>query len=441
MRYLIIGNGAAGVTAAETIRQCDPVGEISIVSAEPYPMYSRPGLAYLLINEIPKKQVFARQPEWYSDNHINLIFGRATKLNVMEKRVSLENGRTLPYDRLLIATGARATPAPYDGANLDGVVYLDTLDGTLDLMRQARRRRRAVVIGGGITALELSEGMAHHGVNTHYFLRRSRLWESVFNDDEASLLEEQMQAHGVNIHYNTSIQSILGKRGKVDGVRLTTGEIFKCNLVGVAIGVRPQLELIKNSPIHVDRAILVNEYLESNVPDVFAAGDCAQIYDRLTQEYHLDVLWPNAVAEGQVAGLNMVGQRQPYSKGSSFNACLLFGLHVTIMGQINPRTESDGDTQIEVVQHLSRGSSEVWFTYPRHYHSAWSKEGPNTIRLVLDGDFLVGALVIGNQSLVDILRYLIEHQINIHDLIPKLSAGGQVLKQGLEQFWHEMATC
>ncbi|MEJ2750168.1 MAG: FAD-dependent oxidoreductase, partial [Anaerolineae bacterium] len=170
IRYVIIGNGAAGVTAAETIRHQDPMGDITIVSAEPYPMYSRPGLAYLLINEIPKHQVFARQPEWYQQMRVNLLFGKAKRLDVDQQHIVLGDGRILPYDRLLIATGARAVPPPYPGADLKGVVYLDTLEGTLSLKKQVKRRRRAVVIGGGITALEMTEGLAHYGVDTHYFL-------------------------------------------------------------------------------------------------------------------------------------------------------------------------------------------------------------------------------------------------------------------------------
>lgn len=432
MRYLIIGNGAAGVTAAETIRLHDPQGSISIVSAEPYPAYSRPGLAYLLIGEIPKSQLFTRNPEWYSARRLNLVFGKAERLDVRGQRVRLEDGRVLRYDRLLLATGARATPAPYPGANLSGIVYLDTLDGTVDLLRQAKRRRRAVVIGGGITALELCEGLAKRGVNTNYFLRRDRLWGRVFDEAEASLLEERMESHGVNIGYNREITQIEGKRGKVRAVSLKGGGEFPCNLVGMAIGVKPQIELLEKTSVEVDRAVLVDEHMQSNVPNVFAAGDCAQVYDRWTQRHMLDVLWPSAVAEGRVAGMNMAGSSQAYVKGIPFNACLLFGLHITIMGQISPRSDSVSNGDIEVVEHLSRGSSEIWYTYPRNYASAYSREGSNRMRLALNGDNLVGALLMGDQSMADTLCQIIERQINIREYVPQLRAGGQGLKKGLE---------
>ena len=157
IRYLIVGNGAAGVTAAETIRQHDATGKITIIGAEPYPMYSRPGLAYVLINQIPWRQVVARQPEWYQQLRINLLFGQAKKLDVDRQQVQLADGRILPYDRLLIATGARAMPPPYPGANLKGIHYLDTLDGRKGALetgetaaaRGRHRRRHHVVRNGG----------------------------------------------------------------------------------------------------------------------------------------------------------------------------------------------------------------------------------------------------------------------------------------------------
>lgn len=436
-QYLIIGNGAAGATAAETIRRHDAEGEISILTREPYPMYSRPGLAYALLNEIPLNQVFCRTLAWYEQLRLNLIVGQATRLDVDNRVVWLENGRSLPYDRLLIATGARAVPPPYPGHDLQGVVYLDTYDGARDLIARSKRAKRAVVVGGGITALELSEGLAHRGVETHYFLRRDRLWSQVFNDDESRLLEKTMRAHHVHIHTHTEVAEIVGdRRGRVCQLKLQDGSTFKCDLLGVAIGVKPLLDVVQNTPIQLDRAILVNEYLESGVPGVYAAGDCAQVFDRWTQRHTIDILWPSAVAEGHAAGLNMVGQRQAYSKGSPFNACLLFGLHITAMGQINPG--QDDDKAVEVLQHVSRGSSEVWYTHQRTYRSAWAADDDNTIRLVLNGDFLVGAVIIGEQRLADPLRYLIEQQVDIRDLRADLAVGGERLRQSLWRFWQQL---
>lgn len=436
MNYLIIGNGAAGITAAETIRQHDPRGEITILSAEPSLMYSRPGLAYVISGEIPPQQVIARTREWYADLRLQLVHGRAQSLDVQNRLVMLVDGRVLPYHKLLIATGARAVPAPYPGGDLDGVVYLDTLEGTKELLKKARRGKRGVVIGGGITALEMVEGLAQRGVDTHYFLRRDRLWSQVFNEAESRLLAEKMHHHGVHIHTNIEATEILGNwRQKVRAARLKNGAEFKCDLFAVAIGVKPQLELVKNTPIQTDRAILVNEHMQSNIPYVYAAGDCAQVYDRWSGQHLLDVLWPSAIAEGRTAALNMVGQTAPYVKGIPFNACLLFGLHITIIGQISPDPKAQDD--FAEIQHLSRGSSEVWYTFPRHYQSAWAKSGPHTLRLALGGGnghgreghgrTIVGALIMGEQTLADPLRALIEKQVDATPLLPYLQSNRETL--------------
>jgi NAD(P)H-nitrite reductase large subunit len=435
-RYLILGNGAAGATAAEGIRSHDARGEITIVNAEKQTMYSRPGLAYVIINEIPAHQVIARQPEWYGERRIRVVHGAATQVDPTAHRVRLADGHALPYDRLLIATGARAVPLPYPGATLDGIVYLDTLDGTKELLKKAKRAKRAVVVGGGITALEMTEGLAHHKVETHYFVRRNTLWGTVFNAAESKMLAERMAAHGVHIHYNTEISEVLGdKHKRVRGVRLTSGQVFDCDLLGAGIGVKPQIDLVRGTPIKVDKAILVNEYLETSAPDVYAAGDCAQIWDRWTQTHMLDVLWPTAVAAGRVAGANMAGAREVYTKGTPFNACLLFGLHITAIGQLGG---SHDESEPEVFQHISRGSSEIWATRPHAYASAWSQDGPNTVRLALSDDRMVGALIVGEQSLADPLRDLIDMQVNALPLRPYIAKGGSEMTRKILQYWRLM---
>jgi NADPH-dependent 2,4-dienoyl-CoA reductase/sulfur reductase-like enzyme len=432
-RYLILGNGAAGATAAEAIRQHDAAGEITLVSGEKYPMYSRPGLAYVVIDEIPAQQVIARTPAWYEQLRLKLLYGTATRLDTAARRVHLADGRSLAFDRLLIATGARAVGLPYPGKDLDGIVYLDTLDGTKDLLKRVRRARRAVVVGGGITALEMAEGFAHHGLETHYFVRKDRLWSVVFNQTESDLLAERMAKHGVKVHYNTEVAEVLGDRhGRVTSVRTTKGATLPCDLLGAGIGVKPQLDVARGTPLKIDNGLLVDELLETNVPGIFAAGDCAQIWDRWTESHTLDVLWPTAIAAGRAAGANMAGHTVPYVRGTPFNACLLFGLHVTAMGQLGNKRDAD---EPEVYQHLSRGSSEVWAARPHAYTSAWAQVGVNTVRLSLNHNQLVGALVVGNQRLADPLRDLIDGQVDCTPLRPYLVEGGPALADMIVKYW------
>jgi NAD(P)H-nitrite reductase large subunit len=432
--YVIIGNGAAGVTAAEELRRRNSRASITICTDERFPMYSRPGLAYVLINEVSIEQAIARKPEWYARHHIDLIYSRATRIHFDRKVVELANGRGLIYDALLIAVGAQSVPAPFPGGQLDGVLHLDTLDNTIDLLERAKTARGAVVVGGGITALEMAEGLAQHKVETHYLVRKTNLWSALLNDQESKLVEKQIQQRGVHIHYGHEIAEIIGSNGKVAAVKTNRGEVIPCEIVGVAIGVRANVSIVKDTPIKIDRGILTDEYLQTNVPGVFAAGDCAQIYDAWSGEHRMDSLWPTAIASARTAAMNMAGARQAYHKGVPFNAALLFGLHLTAIGQV--AAAGRGNDEAEELSFISRGSSEVWTAKPGGgYASAWANDGTSSQRLVIRDNAIVGALLLGNQRLADPLRDLIEQRINIAAARSDLLAGGSALAQAVMKVW------
>ncbi len=433
-RFVIIGNGAAGITAAEELRRRDPRADITICTDEPYPMYSRPGLAYVLINEVSAQQAMARKPEWYQQQRIELIHSRAVALDFKRQLVSLANGRGLLYDALLIAVGATAVKAPFPGGDLDGVVYLDNLDNTLDILKRVKTARAGVVVGGGITALELTEGLAHHDVETHYLSRKNNLWSALLNDQESKLVERQMIHHGALIHYQREIAEIIGRDGRVAAVKTTKGEEIPCEIVGVAVGVKPNLGLVKGTPLEIDRGLLTDEYLQTNIPGVYAAGDCAQIYDAWSGEKRVDSLWPTAVASGRVAAQNMLGLRTPYVKGVPFNAALLFGLHLTAIGQVAAAGRDDAEA--EELSFISRGASEVWTSSSGSgYASAWADDGTSSQRLILRNNTIAGALLLGNQRLADPLRDLIDRRVDISHIKDRLLKGGTALAVAVMDEW------
>lgn len=433
-RYVIIGNGAAGITAAEELRRRDARASITIATDDRFAMYSRPGLAYILTDEVSAEQAIARKPEWYERHRIQLVYSRAERIDYEARQVRLANGQNLPYDALLIAVGALAVAAPFPGGDLDGVVYLDNMDNTLDIIRRAKTAPAAVVVGGGITALEMAEGLAHHRVETHYLVRKNNLWSALLNDAESQLVEKQIHHHGVHIHYGREIAEMLGANGRVTGVKTNQGEVIACQIVGVAIGVKPNLALAKDTPLKIERGILTNEYLETNIPGVFAAGDCAQIYDVWSGQSCVDSLWPTAVASGRTAAANMTGAKQPYHKGVPFNAALLFGLHLTAIGQVAAAGRSGDDA--EELQFISRGSSEVWSAKPGNgYTSAWADDGASSQRLVVRDNAIVGALLLGNQRLADPLRDLIDRRVDISSVKSRLLAGGNILSDAVMEAW------
>lgn len=438
--YLIIGNGAAGLSAAEVIRKRDSSGRITIVTNEPHRFYSRPGIAYYIMNQVSAKQLISRSENFYKEHRFNLHFGEATRLDLETQTVHFADGKTMTYDVLLLATGAAAVPAPFPGSTAEGVLTFDTLDNAKMVIKQSKKAKTAVVVGGGITAMELSEGLRHQGVRTILLQRGDRIWARLFDERESAIIEQAAHHEGVEIWYEEEIEEVLSHKGKVSAVRLKSGKEVACQIVGVAIGVRPNTELVKGLPIEQDRGVMVNEYMQSSVPNLFAAGDIAQVYDRWTKKHHLDILWPSAINEGRAAGYNMVDVMEgnaptySYQKGSPFNAALLYGVHLTVIGQISGSLkENEGES----LSYLSRGSSQVWTApFSSNYRSAWDKDGANSLRIVMAGGRLVGALLLGEQRLADPIREMVQKEADLSAYQDQLLTAGDNLPQLLQHAWY-----
>lgn len=438
--YLIVGNGAAGLSAAEIIRRRDSAGRITIITSEPYQHYSRPGIAYYVLGQVPERQLISRSHAFYRDHRLELLFATVSRIDPKGQLVYLDDGQPIAYDALLLATGASAMMPPFPGRDLDGVLTFDTLDDAKRIIRAGRKAKSAVVIGGGITAMELAEGLNHQGARTHLLQRGDRVWPRLFDERESAIVAHKIRHEGVVIHYREELDEILGKGGKVAGVRLKSGRTIKCQAVGIAVGVRPNLDLVRDLPVRKDKGILVDQFMQSNLPGLFAAGDVAQAHDRWTGEHNLDILWPSAINEGRAAGNSMVdlvrGQQPSYryQKASPFNCALLFGLHLTVIGRMG----SGSDDGLEQLAYLSRGSSQVWTSpFTTDYRSAWDNKGYNSLRIVLADGRLVGALLMGNQELADPLRRLIEQEIDLSVYEPALLSDGDRLPEVLLRAWRD----
>ena len=271
--YLIIGTGPAGLAAAEAIREHDLDGEITLIGDEPYGYYSRPGLAYYLTGELTEPGLYPFTKQDFRNLNLRILHAKVTEIIPQSHQVVLDNGKRLAYDRLLIATGAEAARIHIPGSELPGVVKLDNLADAQQILKVARKARSAVVIGGGITALEIVEGLRKRRVKVHYFLRGDRYWGNVLDETESRIVEHRLSEEGVKIHYHTELASIIEKRGRVSGVITKNGEQIKCQMLAVAIGIRPRIQLGEMIGLQTDRGILVNQHLESTIPDIFAAGD------------------------------------------------------------------------------------------------------------------------------------------------------------------------
>jgi NAD(P)H-nitrite reductase large subunit len=426
--YVIVGSGIAGLCAAETLRQQHPDDAfITLVSEEEHDFYSRPGLAYLLRGDVPERQLYIRTRDDLKALKVNRVHSRVEKLDCDQRKLYLANGKAIDYDRLLIATGALAVPPSFPGGDLAGIVKLDGLDDTRQILKLARRGKPAVVVGGGITALELAEGLNARGMKTHYFLRGDRYWGDVLDDTESQIVMDRLRHEGIELHLNTQVKQALGARGRVTAVETQAGETIPCHVLAVAIGVRPRVDLAREAGLTVDKGVVVDPYLQTSRPEVYAAGDCAQV-----GKTPLDVLWPTAIDQGRVAGANMAGAKTPYVKGVACNVTMLTGLKVTIIGTVGRRKDAKKDEDLVAI---ARGDSESWRLLPNAYVLA-DRDDVNRVRLFIGDNKIVGALIMGDQTWSRPLQKLIAAEADITPIRAALVDGNTGL-ECLANFYEE----
>jgi len=427
-RHVLIGSGPAAISAAEAIRHKDDQAEIVIVGAEPHGYYSRPGLAYYLAKEVPEERLFPFTPQDFARLNLQLLHERAAHVDPAAHKVTLASGRELPYDRLLLATGSRAIPATVPGAELDGVVKLDDLDDARDLIRRSQHAKAAVVVGGGITALEIAEGLMARGVHAHYFMRKGRYWSNVLSEYESLLVEKVLGTHGVEIHHFTELVRIIGRDGRVTGVETGEGTQIPCDLVAVAVGVRPDVALAEAAGLDCGRGILVDEHLRSSDDDIYAAGDIAEVRDSRTERRTLEVLWSSAVAKGRLAGLNMAAEPTlAYDTGTPLNVTRLAGFEITIVGSVGGGRDSD-------LEGLSRGDSETWAELGEAV-VVESHSRDTHIRLALGERTIAGAVVIGDQEISLPLHEIIGARADVSDIRASLQEPAAPVADIVWDFW------
>jgi NAD(P)H-nitrite reductase large subunit len=338
MRYVILGNSAAGLTAIDAIRERDREGAITVVSKEPEPAYSRVALPYILSGEKQLPQVTLRGPEYYEANSLELIAGvGASAVDPEAKTVTLDDGRSLQFDRLLIATGSLSRVPPVRGIEEADVCCHWTLADTRKIEAKLKDARSCFVIGAGfISLLTVSALIKVAGLKYAVVEIADRVMPQLLDADGGGALERAMREKGIDLLLGEQVQSI--ERGKSGyGITLGGGGTRDADMIVCGAGVRPNVDFLSGSGVEVARGVLVNERQETNVPDVYAAGDCAEGFDFLSGERAVHAIWPTAIDQGRVAGANMAGAAQTYAGSLSWNVTELFGLSSASVGEFRGR--------------------------------------------------------------------------------------------------------
>lgn len=337
--YVIIGGGIAGTTAAETIRKNDALGRIAIVSDEPHPLYSRVLLSKpkWVLGEQPFDNVWLKNDAWYRDNNIHLFKGiRAEELNPVKKEVHLSDGDVLQYEKLLLATGAHTRKWNIPGADKKGVLYLRTVDDARAINEVAQGKpKHVVMVGSACVSFEIIEILHSRGFTVTEVMREKYFFEPQLSQEEVAPIEKTLKEKGVEIIRETEIEEILGSES-VTGVRLKSGREIACDIILPFIGVELPVEWVNKAGVATHRGIYANQYLETNVPDVWTAGDTSENWDSMLEETVIMGNWMSARLQGQVAGNNMSKNEKEEFAQVSFHTSHGFGYQIGWTGDVRP---------------------------------------------------------------------------------------------------------
>jgi NAD(P)H-nitrite reductase large subunit len=347
MHYLIIGGGIAGTTAAEELRKLNPKAEITIVSEEHHPLYSRVLLPHYIKGKVFRERVFLKKESWYENERIEYLCGiEAVGLDTKNKFVNLSDGREAPYDKLLIATGKAVRLM---GDELRGVSYLRTLDDADHLVQLLRENpKSACVYGGGLIACEFLNIFAYFNIQTFLVHRAPHLFSKFITQETGDLVACHLRARGVEVFSSSDISSVNGGK-QLESVTIHNNKLG-CSILGIGIGVKPDLNWLRDSGVEIGEGVIANEFLETNIKDVFVAGDVAEFFHPVFDRRLLVGNWMNAASQGRAAASTMSGRRTGFDRVFSC-ATNLLGLETIFVGD----TETSAAEKIITVGSLESG--------------------------------------------------------------------------------------
>jgi NAD(P)H-nitrite reductase large subunit len=332
LKYVIIGNSAAGIGAVEGIRLVDKQGEITVVTNEAHHTYSRPLISYLLLGKVTKESMRYRGDNFYKDNNCTLLANTAAeKIDAAAKKVILSGGKQLPYDKLLVAAGSSPFVPPFEGLDTvkDKFTFM-SLDDALCLDAALDQNKRVLIVGAGLIGLKCAEGIQGRVKHITVLDLAPRILSSILDDDGAKLVQNHLESKGVEFRLSANIKSF-----KSNAAALDSGETIDFDILVLAVGVRSNTALL-NGLANIDRGIVVNEKSETTAPDIYAAGDCTQTNDISSGQSKIMALLPNAYMQGECAGINMAGGGpdggKSFEKAIPMNAIGFFGLHIITAG-------------------------------------------------------------------------------------------------------------
>jgi nitrite reductase (NADH) large subunit len=337
MHYVIVGGSASGINAIEAIRSLDREGKITLISDEEFSLYSRCLITYFLAGKLTEDKLKYRKSDFYEKQKVEALHGiRAEKVLPEKRKLLLDNGKELAYDRLLIATGASPKMVEVPGSDKEGILGLRTYQDAQLIKERLDKVNKVSILGGGLIGLRAAYSLHARNKQVKVIVKSNQVLSQMLDKGAANFIRKKIEQKGIQVMTGLAAVEFLGGK-EVSGLVLDDGRRLECELVVVGKGVRPNLELVKGTEIKTDYGIIVDDYLQTNLPNIYAAGDVAQAKDLISGQSTINALWPCAVVQGKVAGLNMAGKKLKYDGSMAMNSVEFFGLPVISMGITRPK--------------------------------------------------------------------------------------------------------
>ena len=333
-KIVIIGNGIAGVTAARHFRK-NSDDEILIISAETEFFFSRTALMYVYMGHMRFEDIKPYEDWFWKKNRIDLSHDYVESIDFDKKLLKVSKDSPVNYDKLILAVGSKPNRFGWPGQDLNGVQGLYSYQD-LELVEQnSKQAKRAVIVGGGLIGVELAEMFLSRGIDVTFLVREGRFWGNVLPKEEGELITRHVRKHHVDLRLNTELESIIDDgNGRVKAVKTKDGEEISCEIVGLTAGVSPNVDFLRNSSLEIDRGILVNEYLETNISDVYAIGDCAQFRNPVEGRRALEQVWYTGRIMGETVAQTVLGLKLAYQPGPWFNSAKFFDIEYQTYGWV-----------------------------------------------------------------------------------------------------------
>ncbi|MBR9920385.1 MAG: NAD(P)/FAD-dependent oxidoreductase [Bacteroidetes bacterium] len=399
MHIVIIGNGISGITAARHIRKLSD-HKITVISGESDYFFSRTALMYIYMGHMRFADTKPYQDFFWEKNRINLLNNFVEEVKPEQKRLLFADGTDMEFDKLIIAVGSKSNKFGWPGQDLDGVHGLYHLQDLEAMERHSQKLEQAVIVGGGLIGIEMAEMFHSRHIPVTFLVREKSYWNNVLPPEESEMVSREIRENGIDLQLETELKEIWGDReGRVKMVLTSKGEKIKCGFVGLTAGVSPNIDFLQFSGINLEKGVLVNAHLQTNFPDIYAIGDCAQLQTPKKGRRPIEAIWYTGRMMGETVAHHICGNPVEYDPGIWFNSAKFMDIEYMVYGDVPPNMPENYDS--------------LYWEHP---------DGKKSIRLVWDrqGGHILGFNLMGVRFRHEVCEKWIREKTKVEEVLQDL---------------------